>query len=184
MGWPAGADLPTVSLMVFFLVACGMFLKLAVSTPHHRMLNAYHAWMMAAMARMNISMDSHLRHAPSTAGSQVSGHSGHCHDHAAHAHDATMAKLPDTASSTVAPGASDWLPSPELVLGAAFAVAAGHWFVAACRGVRLRRMSSIGGGAQKLPFSLSRTTGMASHATMAAGMSLVIGAHNVCCPVL
>ncbi|WP_422742812.1 DUF5134 domain-containing protein [Mycobacterium sp. WMMD1722] len=84
MAWPRGASLPTTGPMVVFLAATVWFVAvtaLVATTTAGRLVNAYHAVMMFAMAWMYAAMN----------GSILPGHSaGHTHDgggggHAGHA---------------------------------------------------------------------------------------------------
>ncbi len=62
MAWPGSANLPTTPPMVFFLGAAAWFLVLALGPAGagHRVINAYHGVMMAAMAWMYALMNGHL----------------------------------------------------------------------------------------------------------------------------
>jgi hypothetical protein len=70
MAWPAGMDFPTVGPMVFFLAAAVWFVLVAAhvfSDSADRLINGYHATMMAAVAWLYAVMSGGLpgQHSPS-----------------------------------------------------------------------------------------------------------------------
>ena len=56
MAWPRGAELPTRAPMIFFAAAAVWFAVITLRTTDHRVGNAYHTLMMAAMAWMYAAM--------------------------------------------------------------------------------------------------------------------------------
>jgi hypothetical protein len=60
MAWPWGATLPTTGPLVFFLLAAVWFVAAGVTDAGHRVVNGYHALMMAAMSWMYAVMNGDL----------------------------------------------------------------------------------------------------------------------------
>lgn len=60
MVWPWGMTLPTTGPMVFFLLAAAWFAGAGLTGAGHRVVNAYHAVMMLAMAWMYAVMSGDL----------------------------------------------------------------------------------------------------------------------------
>ena len=72
MAWPSGAQLPTTAPMVFFLIATLWFVVVTFAQSGHRLVNAYHALMMLAMAWMYAVMSGGLLTTP--AAGSAGGH--------------------------------------------------------------------------------------------------------------
>ncbi|OBF28058.1 DUF5134 domain-containing protein [Mycobacterium sp. ACS4331] len=77
MAWPRGAELPTTGPMVFFTAAAAWFLAVMLRSGGSwaRLVNAYHAVMMLAMAWMYAVMNG------TVLPGQATGHGGHEHAH-------------------------------------------------------------------------------------------------------
>lgn len=156
MAWPAGAALPTTGPVVFFLAATAWFVVVALAVSGHRLVNAYHASMMLAMAWMYAVMSGGLLPQPGGAAGHGGGHGAH--------HTAPTASMPDTA------GAAENIHNPPFVIGLnwfwtiGFAIAAAwwlYWFFAR------RRAESTA--------PANRFLGIACQAMMAAGMAIMFG---------
>lgn len=129
MAWPRGAALPTTGPMVVFLAATAWFMAVATlvaTTTGGRLVNAYHAVMMFAMAWMYAAMNGSIlpgHSAGHTHDSGGSGHAGHA-GHAGHSGGPEMPAMDMSAPQAVEPayiGAVNWFWT------VGFAVAAVFW---------------------------------------------------------
>lgn len=86
MAWPRGADLPSRGPMIFFFAAALWFVIITARSAGHRLVNAYHAFMMLAMAWMYAAMGGLSLNGGDSApgpmpdmdmGSGSAGHAGH-----------------------------------------------------------------------------------------------------------
>lgn len=60
MAWPWGTTLPTIGLLVFFLLAAVWFVAVGFTEDDHRVVNRYHALKMSAMSWMYAAMSGNL----------------------------------------------------------------------------------------------------------------------------
>ncbi len=148
MAWPGGAKLPTTPPMVFFLGAAAWFLVLALGPAGagHRVINAYHSVMMAAMAWMYALMNGHL----------LPGRPAH--------HLDSMPGMPDMQAATAREGGPAWLAAVNWAVTIGFALASVAW--AARYATRRHRDSTD---------CADRRSVIAGQAMMAAGMALMFG---------
>jgi hypothetical protein len=152
MAWPWGMNVPTFPSMLLFLLAALWFagLGLAVSTQtHDRLVNAYHAVMMAAMAWMYAAMNGDL----------LTGTSAHAPNHPG-------MNMPGMGTPTTDPTAdasgTGWIATVSWLLVAFFAGAAAYWLY---RYIGERRAAPRGAGALA-------HAGVLCQAFMAAGMAI------------
>jgi hypothetical protein len=151
MVWPFGMNLPTFPPMVFFVLAALWFAGLgaAVSTKvRDRLVNAYHAVMMAAMAWMYAVMNGHV----------LSGNAAPPPNHPG----MNMPGMDMAADeATTATGQPGWITTVDGLLVIVFAVATIYWVY---RYVAVRRTES---GATLLAHA-----GVLCQAFVAAGMTI------------
>ncbi len=161
MAWPRGAELPTTGPMIFFLVATVWFVVVALVQSGHRIINAYHASMMLAMAWMYAVMSGGLLPEPSEGTGQDGGHGAH--------HMPSMPSMPGMDMPGM-PGPAESTGYPPFIAGlnwlctVGFAIAAGWWLYL----LLVRRHAEPTARAH-------RFLGTASQAMMAAGMAVMFG---------
>lgn len=136
MAWPWGARLPTTGPVLFFLLAAGWFVTLAVvvtRTTASRMVSGYHGLMMLATAWMYAIMDDDLLpvRAPTPLGSSMPG--------------MDMASMTTPASG----GSPAWFSAVNWVGTVGFAGAAVFWVYRTVRerrsqAMRLRSLGDLG----------------------------------------
>jgi hypothetical protein len=122
MAWSAGTQLPTHELMVFFGLAAIWFIGLAVadaSGVRARLVDSYHAVMMAAMVWMFAVMQT----------GRSAGHSGHSHLHDAHASGMHMSSAIEASSMQFSPRISEptWVTAINWIAALGFAIATVYW---------------------------------------------------------
>lgn len=151
MALPWGAELPTTGPALFFVLAAGWFVTLAVvagRTAPQRMVYGYHVLMMAATAWMYALMDGQLlsgrspERQPTEAGASMP--------------DMDMASMNMPASS----GSPSWLSAVSWVGVVSFTVAVVYW---ACRYVMALRHAS----------TRLRSLGALGQTMMATGMAIL-----------
>lgn len=171
MAWPWGADLPTVAPMVFFLLATAWFFGVTL-TPQaagHRIVGAYHALMMLAMAWMYAVMNGSLLPgqaagsgadaAPAQAG--PSGHAGHAGMNMPGMDMPGMDMGAPSAAGAAGPPA--YITTLNWVCTVGFALAAVFWLYRYLS-VRINREQDTG-----------HPLGILCQAMMAAGMAIMFG---------
>lgn len=168
MAWPRGAALPTTGPMVVFLAAAVWFVAVAAviaTTTAGRLVNAYHALMMFAMAWMYAAMNGSILpghsagHDHGGSGGQGGGHAGH----AGHGGGggAEMPAMDTPASHAVAEPA--YISAVNWFWTVGFAVAAVFWmyrYFVTRRGTPAMTLAHFGTVCQ---------------AAMAAGMAIMFG---------
>ena len=134
MAWGVGMSLPTVGLMIFFLLAgvwfAGAAGRMSTATGD-RLTNGYYAVMMAAMAWMFVAMNGRLP-------SQF-GHSSDRAQSAAAATDMSGMDMPAHEMSPIEP-AAEWIATVNSIAALGFAVVALYW---ACRNLAKRRVDAV-----------------------------------------
>ena len=155
MAWPAGAALPTTGPAVFFLLAAVWFAVRVLADAGHRIANAYHGWMILAMAWMYAAMSGAMTAQPPE-GAGVAG--------APAAHHGTSQAMPgmDMGGQAEAGGTPPFVVGLNWLCAISFAVATLVWLYV----VVARRRAE--------PHApLSRSLGTACQAMMAAGMAIM-----------
>lgn len=153
MAWPWGMTLPTSGPTKFFLVAAGWFIVGFVITAGHRVVNAYHAVMMLAMAWMYAVMGGSLL--PKLANGAVTGggHAGHA--------------MPNMPNMNMPEASAESLQNPPLIAGVNWLFAVGFAVAALVWVYRLIKYRSEQDAESRHMF------GIVCQAMMAVGMSIM-----------
>ena len=155
MAWPWGATLPTTGPLVFFLLAAVWFVAAGVTDAGHRVVNGYHALMMAAMSWMYAVMNGDL----------LPGRGGTSHgmpDSNMPGMDMPGMDMAGTDTSSSASGYPAWMGAINWLFTIGFAIAALWWVY---RYFALRKAEPTE------PWH--RFLGAARQALMAAGMAIM-----------
>jgi hypothetical protein len=157
MAWPGGAELPTTGPAVFFLLATGWFVVVALTDAGsgHRVVNGYHALMMLAMSWMYAVMNGHL----------LPGQDSVQRHHIADGPQMSMPgmEMAGTHVSSHSAGHPGWIAAINWLWTVGFAVAAVWWLYRYFVERRAR------------PAERRRLLGIACQAMMAAGMAIMFG---------